>query len=473
MRHKTRRIFYIFCWLILFSVKSLAFATNISAINTKVISPKTTHIILTLSDDANFRHFILQNPERLAIDFTSAKLAVNLDTIKLDNTPIQKVRSGMPSSAVFRLVFDLKHPIKTKIISYTTTPDFKKQLVVEINLKETSPGNLSSQSKPLRSETKKAVIKSAPSRIDIQPVDPIPTKMDVPSKNSGREVIVLIDAGHGGKDPGAIGSNGVQEKEVVLGIAKELQQLISRQPGMRAVMTREGNYYVTLRERLQKARKTKADIFVAVHADAYKHAHSSGASVFALSLKGASSEAARWLAEKENYSELGDVDLDGKNDLLRSVLIDLSQTATISASLDLGDFVLMEMAKVGKLHYRKVEQAPFVVLKSPDIPSILVETGFLSNPLEEKKLSDKYHQKQIAYAIMKGIRDYFYAKPPPGTWIAHHKPTFRQYVIAEGDSLTAIAERFRVSVNTIKETNQLSGYHIEVGQHLRIPTSVG
>jgi len=185
-------------------------------------------------------------------------------------------------------------------------------------------------------------------------------------------------------------------------------------------MTRDGNYYVPLRTRLQKTRKSKGDIFISIHADAFKNPKSSGASVYALSLKGASSEAARWLAEKENYSELGQVDLKDKDDVLRSVLIDLSQTATIGASLELGERVLDKLKAITKLHHPRVEQARFVVLKSPDIPSILVETGFISNPQEERRLKSLKYQKQLAQAIMSGINLYFRHQAPPGTWLAQH-----------------------------------------------------
>jgi N-acetylmuramoyl-L-alanine amidase len=233
-----------------------------------------------------------------------------------------------------------------------------------------------------------------------------------------RKVVVVIDPGHGGKDPGASGPRGSKEKNVVLAISQDLYTDINATAGMRAVMTRDGDYYLTLRQRLQKARDADADIFIAVHADAYQNAQSRGASVYALSLKGASSEAARWLAAKENYSELGGVDLSDKNDMLRSVLIDLSQTATISASLKLGDDILAQMGLFTALHHVAVEQARFVVLKSPDIPSVLVETGFLSNNTEELKLRDAQYQQKVAKAILKGVIAYFYQQPPEGTWIA-------------------------------------------------------
>lgn len=236
-----------------------------------------------------------------------------------------------------------------------------------------------------------------------------------------RDVIIVIDPGHGGKDSGAKGVNGTYEKNIVLAISKKLQQLIQQEPGMRAVLTRKGDYFISLRERLRIARKDKADLFIAIHADAFTNPNSSGASVFALSATGASSEAARWLAEKENYSELGGIPLTDKSDLLRSVLIDLSQTGIISLSLQLGHYLLKDMGKIARLHHGSVEQARFVVLKSLDIPSVLVETGFISNAQEEQRLSDPIYQAQLAEALFKGIRNYFKQYPPPGTRLAHQK----------------------------------------------------
>ena len=230
-------------------------------------------------------------------------------------------------------------------------------------------------------------------------------------------ITVVIDPGHGGKDPGAFGYHRTPEKQVVLSIAKRLKQKIDAYPGMRAILTRDGDYFVDLRRRLDLSRRYRPDIFVAIHADAFTNPQSHGASVFALSPRGATSEAARWLAEKENHSELGGVnlrDLDDQNGMVRSVLIDLSQTATIQSSLKIGQNVLNQMGQITSLHNRRVEQARFVVLKSPDTPSILVETGFISNPLEEKRLASAQYQAQLSQAIFQGIRQYFQDYPPRG-----------------------------------------------------------
>ena len=258
----------------------------------------------------------------------------------------------------------------------------------------------------------------------IHPVKPLPIaasapRMHLPRSNM-RDVIVVLDPGHGGKDPGAMGMGRNVEKQVVLAIALKLKQLIDRQPGMRAVLTRNGDYYIGLRERMNIARRHNADIFVAIHADAFINHNSNGASVFALSPSGATSEAARWLAEKENHSELGGVNLSGlddQNGVIRTVLLDLSQTATIGASLQMGGRVLRGLDTITTLHNAKVEQARFMVLKSPDIPSILIETGFISNPREERNLTSPAYQIRLTQAIFQGLKSYFWDYPPHGSRI--------------------------------------------------------
>jgi len=244
------------------------------------------------------------------------------------------------------------------------------------------------------------------------------TTITAPPSTGRRSVVVIIDPGHGGKDPGTSGSLGVREKDVVLAIATDLSEILAKQPGVKPLLTRNRDYFVPLRGRLAMARQSHGDIFVAIHADAYQDPYATGASVFALSAHGASSEAARWLAEKENYSELGGVSLSDKSDMLRSVLIDLSQTATISSSMQLGSNLIQQLGQIGNLHYKNVEQAPFMVLKSPDIPSVLVETGFLSNPEEQARLHNPVDQEQIANALAAGIMNYFKKNPPPGTLLA-------------------------------------------------------
>lgn len=237
---------------------------------------------------------------------------------------------------------------------------------------------------------------------------------------------------------------------------------------MRAVMTRTGDYYVGLRKRMKIARQHKADLFVSIHADAFHDSRVRGSSVYTLSNRGASSEAARWLAESENAADLvGGVSLDDKDDLLASVLLDLSQTATRQASMDAADQVYRQLKGLGKTHGKRVQQAGFMVLKSPDIPSMLVETAFISNPNEEKRLRDPKHQQKLAKSLVKGVRSYFHTMPPPGTYLAARQP--RKHVISRGETLSVIAQQYRVSLASLRSVNGLAGDHIRIGQVLKIP----
>jgi len=349
----------------------------------------TVQVKLTFSGDYKYRTFTLANPDRVVIDLVDVKQgSFKPEQRKGSAASVKKLRIGYPKPNVIRLVFDTSEAMDV----IRVTPKGGR-----------GEGVLSVAFAPLG---KKKVV-AAPPVIEKKP----------PPKPR-RDVIVVIDPGHGGKDPGATGSKKTREKHVVLSIAKQLKTLIDKEPGMRAVLTRSGDYYIGLRERLDIARKHHADLFVSIHADAFAHPQAKGASVFALSQRGATSEAARWLAEKENYSELGGVnlsDLDDQNDVIRTVLLDLSQTATTTASLQMGSEVLKRLGAVTSLHTRKVEQARFVVLKSPDIPSVLVETGFISNPTEEKNLTSPKYQAQLTKAIFEGLKSYFWQHPPHGT----------------------------------------------------------
>lgn len=378
----------------------------VNDIQVRSVDVNTTDVKFIFANKPSLRYFILDNPTRFVVDVDNGKLQIPVKSSAFTGTLIKTLRQGTQAHQVLRLVFDMNSSvIATKSIVDANTVVFE--------LKNKKPQASMTKSAPL------PIAKTDPIMVFASTQTMTPTRGIIKTAPQGaRKVVVVIDAGHGGKDPGASGPRGSKEKNVVLSIAQDLYNDINATPGMRAVMTRNGDYYLTLRQRLQKARAAKADIFIAVHADAYQNAQSHGASVYALSLKGASSEAARWLAEKENYSELGGVDLSDKNDVLRSVLIDLSQTATISSSLKLGDAVLAQMGLFTPLHHSGVEQARFVVLKSPDIPSILVETGFLSNSTEELKLRDPQYQQKVSKAILKGVIAYFYQQPLEGTWIA-------------------------------------------------------
>jgi len=300
---------------------------------------------------------------------------------------------------------------------------------------------------------------------------PLPPRMA-----SGRDILIAIDAGHGGDDPGALGPRRVREKDVVLAIARELAGRVNQQPGYRAMLVRKGDYFIPLRKRRDIARAAGADLFVSIHADAFTHSRARGSSVYALSPRGATSVSAAFLAERENGADLiGNVNLGEKDDMLAGVLTDLSMTATMDASLGVGARVLGAVGRVSILHKKRVEQAGFAVLKSPDMPSILVETGFISNPTEAERLNTRAYQQRMAKAIFEGLGNYFLNTPPPDTRVAAlvrsgARPS--EYVIARGDTLSGIAERYRVSVSEIVRTNRLGGAGgIQAGQRILIPES--
>ncbi|MBU1558960.1 MAG: N-acetylmuramoyl-L-alanine amidase, partial [Gammaproteobacteria bacterium] len=348
-------------------------------------SSKNTRVMFSLTGPTRFHAFILKKPDRLVIDFRNTTLAASLNNLHFYKTNITAIKSGQHADHTLRIVFQLKKSVHADEHLLHPHGRFGYRLVINLV------------------NSKTAVAIHAPQQEQL-----VPEKIFEPAENIQapthpthlREAVVVIDPGHGGRDPGATGTRGTHEKMVVLAIGKDLYAMLKKQPGIKPEMTRHGDYFVTLRNRLRVARRDHADLFIAIHADAYINHYSRGASIFALSQRGATSEAARWLAQKENYSELGGVDLEDKSYLLRSVLLDLSQTATIRDSIKCGNDVLRQMRMVAHLHRGFVEQAPFVVLKSPDIPSLLIETGFLSNAREELLLRDKNYQHRIAHALM-------------------------------------------------------------------------
>ena len=351
-----------FCsFFILISLTTEASAAQLNHIN--IVQQQPLVLKFSVNGQDNHRIFILHNPERLVIDFPNTTTHFNANSLA-NSSLIKTARIGKPNAQTLRLVLETKQAVRFSTSSVANGWQLR----------------LMPHSAAMVSSAKQSATKNS------QLVKEIP---NLPRGN--RDVVVVLDPGHGGKDPGAIGMNHTCEKQVVLTIARQLKAYIDRQPGMRAVLTRNGDYYIGLRERMAIARRHNADLFIAIHADAYENHNSHGASVFALSQRGATSEAARWLAAKENYSELGGVNLSklhDQNGVIRSVLIDLSQTATISSSLRLGNMVLRDLNHMTDLHSHKVEQARFMVLKSPDIPSLLIETGFISNPREEMNLNN-------------------------------------------------------------------------------------
>jgi N-acetylmuramoyl-L-alanine amidase len=286
--------------------------------------------------------------------------------------------------------------------------------------------------------------------------------------------VIAVDAGHGGKDPGARGGRGTREKDVTLSISQRLARAVNAEPGMRAVLTRDSDRFVPLRARMELARGQKSDLFLSIHADAFRDRRVRGATVYTLSEKGATDEASRRLAARENAAvTIGGVQLKDKDPMLAGVLLDLSQNASLSSSMDVGEEILRELGKFARVRKRHVQRAPFLVLKSPDVPSLLIETAFISNPDDESNLRRTAYQEQLVAAILDGMRDYFYQNPPAGTRVAqlaqNAQPSERQYVIRRGDTLSEIADRYKVSMRNIRSHNSLRNDRIRVGQVLRIP----
>ncbi len=373
--------------------------------------PSADYTRLTLEAPAPvaYKYFSLANPDRLVVDLEGVEASPVLDALAgqlaADDPYIASIRVGLNRPGVMRLVLVLKTAVNPSVFALQPLGQYGHRLVVDLYPAQGQPSN------PQQAAVDPKLGSDAKPGQDGKPVaDPRPGKPPVPQY--ARLITVALDAGHGGEDPGARGANGSHEKDITLALARKLKQKIDAQENMRAVLTRDGDYFVPLAQRVVKARAVKADLFVSIHADAFIKPHARGSSVFALSENGATSTAARWLAKKENDADLiGGVNIDVKDPFLKRTLIDLSQTATINDSLKLGRAVLKEIGNVNTLHKGHVEQAGFAVLKAPDIPSILVETAFISNPEEEKRLNDPEYQDKLVDAIVEGIKDYFDKHP--------------------------------------------------------------
>lgn len=389
----------------------LAAAAHAQVVSSR-IWPARDYTRVTLESKSELKYTLLsvKNPERLVVDLEGVELNAALAAldgkVATGDPYIEKLRVGRNRPGVVRLVLDLKTEVKPQAFTLKPIADYGHRLVID--LYPVVPQD------PLA-----ALIEAqgrAPAREPAAADRPPEAGADKPPADKpkvARMATIVIDPGHGGEDPGARGRHGSREKDVTLMIGKRLKALVDAEPDMRAVMTRDGDFYVPLGVRVDKARRVKADLFVSVHADAFIRPHARGSSVFALSERRATSEAARWLAKKENEADLvGGVNIDVKDRYLAQTLLDLSQTATIDHSLRLGSAVLGELGQVNTLHKPRVEQASFAVLKSPDVPSILVETAFISNPEEEKRLNDEEYQDKLARAILAGIKRYL-AKHPP------------------------------------------------------------
>ena len=402
-------------------------------------APDHTRVVLDLSGATDFSTLSLENPERFVVDLSQSRLSASLTSLPLEGTPISRVRSGIRQGTDLRLVFDLSASVRTSV--FLLPPNDTTGHRVVIDLFDKTP---TAEPKPV---------------------------LSVESLEGRRDIVIAIDPGHGGEDPGASGPGGLREKTVVLQIARRLENQLAKIPGFKPMLVRTGDYYVSLKNRRDKARALEADLFVSIHADAFREKSAHGASVFALSMRGATSTTAQYLADTENAADLvGGVELAEMDPMLAGVLADLSMTGTLDASLNLGALILEQIDGVARLHKKRVEQAGFAVLKSPDVPSLLIETGFISNPGEAERLATPAYQDKMARAIRRGIQSWFARQPPPGTLLAWQREQGgREVTIAAGDTLSEIAERYGVTVASIKTNNGLSRDVIYVGQTLVIP----
>jgi N-acetylmuramoyl-L-alanine amidase len=387
--------------------------------------PAAEYTRVTFESPSAIEHklFALDNPDRLVLDLENVEVTTALTGLAErvgDKDPyVKSVRVGRFKPGTVRLVFDLKAQVKPQIFTLSPVGDYGHRLVLDL-YPLVPPDPLIAfldryqNSRELATDERPPARGDGAARVEPEAAQAPPRVAASQARApSTRLIRIAIDAGHGGEDPGARGPSGTQEKDVTLAIARKLKERIDREPNMRAVLIRDGDYYVPLNVRVQKARRINADLFVSIHADAFVKPHARGSSVFALSERGATSAAARWLAKRENEADLiGGVNLDVKEPYLKQTLLDLSQTATINDSLKLGKAVLSELGEINTLHKVSVEQAGFAVLKAPDIPSILVETAFISNPAEEGKLRSDSYQHRMAEALVQGMKRYFAKNPP-------------------------------------------------------------
>ena len=408
-------------------------------------APDSTRVVLDTQEAPDYRVFALENPHRVVIDLTGAWVSQGFRTPVPDSRVVGRIRSAYRNRTDYRVVLDLEGATKVKEFTLPPVAPYGHRLVIDLY------------------------------PADRPPVEP--PAVPPPEPGKPRDVVVAIDAGHGGEDPGAIGVGRVYEKRVVLAIARRVKANLDATPGLRGVLTRTGDYYVPLRRRTALARRAgvRADVFVSIHADAFRLPSVSGAAVYVLSARGASSEMARWLAASENRSDLiggvgGSVTLEDKEDAVREILVDMAMDKKREDSIHLGEAILGGLSGVTKLHKKRVEQAGFAVLKSPDVPAVLVETGFLSNPREARRLKSESFQRRLADGIASGIQAYLFRYPPTDTLIATlaREGTMR-YVIKRGDTLSEIAARNRVSMGRLKALNGIGGDRIHVGQVLLIP----
>ncbi|MBW8191025.1 N-acetylmuramoyl-L-alanine amidase [Neiella marina] len=404
-------------------------------------SPESTRVVLDLTEQPSYKYFSLTNPDRLVVDLKHTTGKVDLANVNVDSKLVKKIRTSTPpEKGTLRLVLELARPVKPVLFPLSPTKPYGDRLVIDaFDTKEPSKVVTASQ-----------------------------------KVTQDRDVVIAIDAGHGGEDPGSIGPGKRYEKRVTLAISKRLANYINKQKGMKAIMVRTNDYYVNLNKRSEIARKNQADLLISVHADAFTSPQPRGASVWVLSQGRANSEIGRWMEQAEKHSEL----LGGAAEIIENTnsekyvaraLLDMSMDNSMVESQAVAGRIVKELGKVTKLHKKKPVAASLAVLKSPDIPSILVETGFISNPTEARLLTTASHQDKLALAIFRGTRDYFKQSPPPGSYLA--RQANRNHVVKRGESLSLIAARYRTSVSQLKKENKLKTDVVRIGQVLRIPGS--
>lgn len=427
-----------------------------------------TRVVVDLSGSVDYKLFQLSNPGRVVLDFDDSSLA---DGFKApgDSGVLKGVRTGHHGKHGLRMVLDLKSGAKPSSFKVPPGDGHGYRLVVDL-APTGEAGNTAVVTPPPEKNLngRQSTIRAA--------------KL----LQGARKIVVAIDAGHGGVDPGARGHKGTREKDVTLAVAKKLARLVDRQPGMTAVLTRDDDTFIPLKRRYQIARQHNADLFISVHADAFTRSDAKGSSVWVLSTHGKVSEAARWLADRENRADLLNGALvDDHSDQLASVLLDMQQNYAIGASQVIAKNVLQALARLGPTHRDHIERANFVVLRSPDVPSILVETAFITNPEGERKLRNPAYQEKLASAILGGVKQYFESAPPPGTWFALQARKRRGelvassdaggdggiYKVSRGDTLSSIAHQYGVSVSALKSANNMNGDGIRAGTVLAIPAS--
>lgn len=416
-------------------------------------APEYTRLVFDLDTPLEHKIFTLENPDRVVIDLVGSRFEGRVDDLNLGETPIDAIRHAPRNEKDVRIVLDMKSRVRPRSFLLGKNEQYGDRLVID--LYDAGEGSVEARE----------VVASA-STVD-----------------NRRDIVIAISAGHGGEDPGAIGVNRLREKDVVLAIAREVEKRINATPGFKALMVREGDYYIGLRERVQLAHKYDADFYVAIHADAHTNKEANGATLYALSQNGATSEHARILADKENAADLiggvGPVSLTDKDEVLRSVLVDLSMTGSIATSLEIGKHLIDTLDKVTTLRRRNVEQAAFVELKSADIPSLLVESGYITNARDAKNLASPEWRARFAATLVDGIVSWFRARPPVGTMVAWQKEHGGEiaatndgtYTVQRGDSLSRIAQRFKMDVSVLMFANDLTDDTIRVGQVLKIPSS--